>query len=236
LNTQWVSNVTSWLFNRHGVIAILFSALPLFMIQMIWDMESARYPLGFTLMLYGYIIGWNSIFWQRISQNIKPLLIAFVMCYCAFIAFYNLVWSDVIHGVPPENENILMLGMFNYSLLRVLGGLTIFAVAHKFLNVKSTRLSYFNDAVYPFYILHQTFILVIGYNLSKLHLGPIVEPILLIILTVSSCFVGYELIRRTELLRPFFGLKMKGNYGIVIQRTGYIVAMAFIIPIGWRII
>jgi len=129
-----------------------------------------------------------------------------------------------------------MLGMFNYSLMRVLGVMTVFAVAHKFLNVKSEKLSYFNDAVYPFYILHQTLILVIGYNLSKLQLGPIAEPLLLIIFTIIACFMGYELIRRTELLRPFFGLKMKGDYGIVVQRSGYIVAMALIIPIAWRII
>jgi len=236
LNTQWVNRSTTWLFNQHGALAILLSTLPLFIIQISWEMEDARYPLGFTLMLYGYLIGWNTLFWQRISQKIKPLIITFIICYCAFIVFYNLVWLDVIHGVPPENEAILMLGMFNYSLMRILGVLTIFALSHKFLNVKSTKLSYFNDAVYPFYILHQTLILVIGYNLSKLHLGPVVEPILLIIFTVSACFVGYELIRRTELLRPFFGLKMKGDYGVVIQRVGYIAAIALIIPIGWRII
>jgi hypothetical protein len=236
LNTQWINRLTTWLFNQHGALALLLVTLPLFMIQINWDMDSARYPLGFTLMLYGYLIGWNKLFWQRVSQNIKPLFIASIICYCAFIAFYNIVWLDVIHGVPPENDAILMLGMFNYSLMRVLGVLTIFSFAHKFLNVKSTKLSYFNDAVYPFYILHQTLILVIGYNLSKLHLGPVVEPMLLIILTVFTCFCGYELIRRTELLRPFFGLKMKGAYNVALQRIGYIAAMALIIPIGWRII
>jgi len=236
LNTQWLSRATTWLVNQHGALAILLSTLPLFLIQINWSMESARYPLGFTLMLYGYLIGWNTLFWQKISLNIKPLIVASVICYCAFLIFYNLVWLDVIHGVPPEDETILMLGMFNYSLMRVLGVLTVFAIAHKFLNVKSAKLSYFNDAVYPFYILHQTLILVIGFNLSKLQLGPAVEPILLIILTVSACFVGYELIRRTELLRPFFGLKMKGYYGVAIQRAGYITAMALIIPIAWRII
>ena len=122
----------SWLFNRHGMLALLLATLPLFIIQVSWEMENARYPLGFTLMLYGYLIGWNRIFWQRISQNIKPLIIASVLCYCAFIIFYNIVWLDVIHEVHPQNEVIIMLGMFNYSLMRVLGVVTVFAIAHKF--------------------------------------------------------------------------------------------------------
>ncbi len=236
LNSSQVNRAISWLFNRHGMLALLLATLPLFIIQVSWEMEDARYPLGFTLMLYGYLIGWNSVFWQRISQNVKPLFIASVVCYGAFIVFYNIIWLDVIHNVPPKNEAILILGMFNYSLMRVLGVVTVFAIAHKFLNVKSSKLSYFNDAVYPFYILHQTLILVIGFNLSKLHLGAIVEPALLITFTVVACFIGYELIRRTDLLRPFFGLKIQGNYGIVMRRVGYLSAIALTLPFGWRIL
>jgi hypothetical protein len=236
LNTQRVNRSMKWLFNQHGVIAILFSVLPLFIIQISWDIETVRYPLGFTLMVYGYLIGWNTRFWQRVSQNIKTLVIAFLICYCSFIVFYNLVWLDLIHGIEPENSAVLIIGMLNYSLMRVLGVLTVFAIAHQFLNVKSTKLSYFNDAVYPFYILHQTFILVIGYNLSKLNLGPVVEPILLIIFTILSCFIGYEMIRRTDVLRPFFGLKLNGNYGKTLQRIGYAAAIVLILPIGLEII
>ena len=199
-------------------------------------MEKVRYPLGFTLMIYGYLIGWNSVFWQRLNQHIKPLLIAAIVCYCSSIVFYNFFWLDLLKGAQLENPTILLIGMFNYSLMRVLGVLTVFALAYKFLNIKSAKLNYFNDAVYPFYILHQTIILVVGYNLSKLNLGPIIEPILLFTITVCSCFIGYELIRRTELLRPFFGLKMKGNYGAKINNIGYAASLALIIPIGLKII
>lgn len=236
LNTSLVNRAIHWLFRQHGVLAILLSVLPLFVIQINWDMDNVRYPLGFTLMVYGYLIGWNKLFWQRIAANIKPLLVAAAVCYCSFIVFYNQVWLDVIHGVSPENEALILLGMFNYSLMRILGVLTVFALAHKFLNVNSKKLSYFNDAVYPFYILHQTFILVIGYNLSQLNVGPIVEPIMLIFLTTISCFMGYEIIRRNTLLKPFFGLKINHNYGRIIQRVSYAAAALLMIPIGLKII
>jgi hypothetical protein len=236
LNTQWVNRATTWLFNCHGVFAIVLSVLPLFIIQINWEMESVRYPLGFTLMVYGYLIGWNTVFWQRIRQNVKPLFITSVCCYCSFIAFYNLIWLDLLEGIEPAHPAIALLGMLNYSLIRVLGALTVFGFAHKFLNVKSQKLSYFNDAVYPFYILHQTIILVIGYNLSKLSLGPVIEPILLITFTILTCFIGYEIIRRTSLLRPFFGLKVNRDYKKMTLQLGYVAATILILPIGLEII
>jgi hypothetical protein len=120
--------------------------------------------------------------------------------------------------------------------MKVLGVLTVFAAAHKFLNRQSSKLSYFNDAVYPFYILHQTIILVVGYNLSKLSLGPVIEPILLLTFTVSACFIGYEIIRRTNILRPFFGLKIVGCFDKKTRFIGYTFGGLLIVPIGLEII
>jgi hypothetical protein len=236
LNSLWVNKAINWLFKQHCLVAILIAVLPIFVITLNWDLDTVRYPLGFTFLIYGYLIGWNITFWQRINQAIKPLLIGSVICCTTFIIFYNLVWLDLIKGGEVTNQWILMTGMFNYSLMRILGILTVFALAHKFLNLQSKKLTYFNDAVYPFYILHQTFIVVIGYNLSSLSLGPVLEPILLVICTVAACFIGFEIIRRTEPLRPCFGLKMTKNYNTVITRFGYISAYLMIFPIGYIIL
>ena len=126
--------------------------------------------------------------------------------------------------------------MFNYSLLRVVGLLTVIAFAAKFLNIKNKRLNYFNESVFPFYILHQTIIVVVGYNLSTLKLGPVIEPILLLLVTITCCFVGFEIIRRVDILRPCFGLKMNNHYPLFIRRFGYLLASSLIIPIAWKIL
>ena len=146
------------------------------------------------------------------------------------------MWLDLIKGAEVEDEMLLLVAMFNYSLLRVVGLLTVLAFAIKFLNFKSKKLPYFNEAVYPFYILHQTIILVVGYNLSTLSLGPVIEPILLIVITISCCFIGFELIRRVEILRPCFGLKMNNNYSLPTKRLAYLLATILIMPIGWQIV
>jgi hypothetical protein len=236
LNSQWFSKASNWLFKQHFLIALACAVLPIFLIQLNWDQDTVRYPLGFAFMIYGYLIGWNLTFWQRISQAIKPLLIASVICCISFIMFYNLVWLELMKGGEITNQWLVITGMLNYSLMRILGILTVFALAHKFLNKKSTKLEYSNDAVYPFYILHQTLIIVIGYNLSSLNLGPVLEPLLLIACTVAACFIGFEIIRRTELLRPCFGLKMTKNYNLTIRRLGYASAYLMILPIGYNIL
>jgi len=236
LNSKWVVNSMNWFFKQNGLITMMLAVFPIFIIQLNWDSEQVRYPLGFTFMLYGYLIGWNELFWKKVTINNKKLLSTYLIFYIILLIFYNLVWLDLIKGAEIKNELMLIIGMFNYSLVRILGILAIFGFAHKYLNKKTKHLNYFNNAVYPFYILHQTIIIVVGFNLSKLSLGPVAEPIILIISTISCCFIGYEIIRRVEFLKPCFGLKMNANHNLSIKRLGYLLAIALILPIGWEIV
>jgi hypothetical protein len=128
------------------------------------------------------------------------------------------------------------MGMLIYSFVRVAGVLTVLALAYRYLNKKSPSLSYFNEAVYPFYIVHQTIIIVLAYNLAPLELGPIIEPLSVIILTVLLCFVCFEIIRRSDILKPLFGVRIKKNHSKTIKNMGYIFGCLLIIPIGLEII
>ncbi len=85
--------------------------------------------------------------------------------------------------------------------------MTILGWGHHLLNRPMRWLPYATQAVFPWYILHQTIIVVVGFNLAKFSLGPVVEPILVLGLTVGGCFVGYEyIIRRIPFLHPLFGV------------------------------
>jgi len=65
-----------------------------------------------------------------------------------------------------------------------------------------------NDAVLPWYILHQTLIVVFAMWLAKQELGPILEPISLICCTFIGCALAYEVIKRFTVARFIFGLKI----------------------------
>ncbi|MBU2972551.1 hypothetical protein KO527_24765 [Pseudoalteromonas sp. C2R02] len=57
LNSKFVKHGINWLFNQNTAVVIFIATLPLFIIQVNWDLDTVRYPIGFTLMLYGYLIG-----------------------------------------------------------------------------------------------------------------------------------------------------------------------------------
>ena len=71
----------------------------------------------------------------------------------------------------------------------------------------SSALRYLVPAVFPVYILHQTVTVVLAHNLKPLAIPPLVEGILLVMVTFAACFAGYEVVRRVAWLRPLFGLK-----------------------------
>ena len=232
LNATWVTRLTNWLIQQHAALIILVLTAPLFTFQLTLADDETRYAMGFTCMIYGYLIGWHPLFWQRVAVLRKTLLIALLFCAIIVISFYNLVW------LQPESkpEWLNISGLLIYNMMRIVGVFCAFGFAHHYLNKPSTVLRYFNDAVYPFYIIHQTLIIVIGYQLTALSLGPIIEPLLVVVLTIVGCFGLFEIIRRVDLLRFVFGLKMQKHYHKSLTFIGRLLSLIAMLAIGLEII
>jgi peptidoglycan/LPS O-acetylase OafA/YrhL len=87
--------------------------------------------------------------------------------------------------------------------------LAIFGFGMKHLNFSTPFLKYANEAVLPFYILHQTVIVGLGYFVVQWAIPD--WPKFLLILSTSFLIVMalYEfLVRRFNLLRFLFGMKL----------------------------
>ena len=84
--------------------------------------------------------------------------------------------------------------------------LAILGWAHHRLNRPWPWLAWANEAVYPWYVLHQTAIIVLIAWLAPLALGPVAEPVLLAAGTVAACWTLTAIIRRSALLRPLFAM------------------------------
>src|SRR3546814_6947621 len=86
--------------------------------------------------------------------------------------------------------------------------LAIFGWGQVLLDRRFRWLPYCTEAVFPWYILHQSLIVPLAFWLAPMQLGPVVEPALVLGGTIGGCLLLHELvIRRTPLLRPLFGLK-----------------------------
>lgn len=66
---------------------------------------------------------------------------------------------------------------------------------------------YLTEAIFPYYIAHQTIIVLTGHILKPYSLAPGTEFILILVATIAGCVATFELVRRIPILRPLFGLK-----------------------------
>ncbi len=125
----------------------------------------------------------------------------------AFIIFYSTHYSDTI---PPSDAM-----RYFQRVVRALDQwctiLAILGFARLWLNHDGPARRYFTDAIFPFYIVHQTAIVVYAHNLQPFKLPIAIEAVVLIAATISTCFISYEIVRRTRFLRPLFGLKYRSQ-------------------------
>ncbi len=203
LNSKWMNAMTHWLAAKSGWLSLLILLIPIVVIE--FSLEETREALGMLFLCFGFVLGWHPQFWQKLRNNAFRLLIAALVCYLLLAYFYNVYW---VGPNRTSDQLILSIGQIIYGFDRLVWVLAILGLGFRLLNKPSTQLSYFNDAVYPFYILHQTFIIALGYELSRFNLGGPLESLLVISLTFVALFVCYELIRRSNILRPVFGLKL----------------------------
>jgi len=68
---------------------------------------------------------------------------------------------------------------------------------------------YLTEAIFPFYIVHQTAIVLLAHFMKPLGLRPLVEGPLLVAATAAICFASFEVVRRVGWMRPLFGLAPK---------------------------
>ena len=151
------------------------------------------------------------------------------------LILHNLLEEGALSWMGFPEANLKFLGLISYSLSRVLGALTLLSLAYTYLNVKSDKLNYWSEGVYTFYILHQSILIVAAYWLSSFDLGAfgaVLEPIAVIVMTIAGCLAGYEVIRRSSLLRPLFGMKQAVTYSYKAQRLGYVCASILIMPLA----
>jgi membrane-bound acyltransferase YfiQ involved in biofilm formation len=155
-----------------------------------------------TFFLIGYLIGRDEGFWNELERMRVVTLAAAVVCF-GLLMTRDLLVAEGSFALADE-----VRALITYSN-RWLWIIAIFGWGHRLLNRPSPQLSYATQAVYPWYILHQTVTIVIAANVAPYSLGPVVEPALVLGGTIAGCYVLYEfVIRRVRILQPLFGVSI----------------------------
>ena len=154
---------------------------------------------------------------------------ALVFYFFFFISGYILICINASFwkAVLKIRHLTLMLGILTFSLITFveMGGLlfgffkvintwswilTIFGFASKSLNKESKLIKYRNEAVYPFYLLHQTITVICGYFLMHSDMHYFFKMLIMTVITFAGSWLIYEfIILKISLLQPLFGVKRR---------------------------
>jgi glucan biosynthesis protein C len=113
----------------------------------------------------------------------------------------TLIETGIIDRDTPADA--MLANVFTWSWLLVFLGF-----GRQYLSVDNRLLRWARDASYPVYILHQTVIITVAYFVIEQPWTPGTKYWLVLLATLLSCVLLYELVlRRSALLRLLFGIK-----------------------------
>ena len=185
------------------------------------------YLLGFVLALpMAYInpdsilglrefAGWNMIFYiiillfgyvvfadERIQQTIiKQRYASLIIAIALYLLFKG--------GLYIKTSTHMIGWWLQYTLSSWCFVLAILGFGMKYLTSTGPFLSYATEAVLPFYMLHQPVILLIALWVIKIQIPVIVKYLMIAVLSFIGIMVPYEVIRRVNVLRFLFGMKIR---------------------------
>lgn len=163
----------------------------------------ANHAHRFTTLLLGYFAARSPAFWNAVRRA-WPLAAVYAAGFVVLVAgLERLGWPDTGEAVSAAFD--MMTVLYAWSVI-----VTLLGLAQRFLQQDGPARRYLTEAIFPFYILHQTITVVAGYYIARAGWDVWTQFAGLAAITFAGCILGFEIIRRVALLRPLFGLKPDG--------------------------
>jgi hypothetical protein len=162
-----------------------------------------NHAVYFFLFALGTLLARTPLVWPRLDAlRWYSLAIAFG-CWTGLMAWFALP-DDVFKGWQLQAWLFPMRAVYALCAWSAIAAACGFA--HRHLQFDSAARRYLTEAVFPVYIVHQTLIVTLAHALKPLHRSPGLEGFMLVVSTLCLSFGTFELVRRSALLRPLFGL------------------------------
>ncbi|HLG16462.1 MAG TPA: acyltransferase [Blastocatellia bacterium] len=207
--------------------AILLLAIPVVSIELFVGLGESvgwnRYSF-LSFLIFGYLFASNAGFEELAKRDSTIGLIAGTITVAAFFWVSVLAWqagTDPSHGYALESVLWrLFKGCSSWFWVIAIGGLGQRYKQHRASREQRADLragepgpahkvlQYANEAVMPFYVIHQAVIVIIGFYVVKWDAGVMAKYWIISLASLAGSLLLYEtLARRTSVTRFLFGMK-----------------------------
>jgi hypothetical protein len=191
--------IAPWLF----LFAARATLFPLFGETHDFRQDWYLHTLYLGAFLFGFGIAKHQPFFDACTRSRWFALAAALAAWAATMAFYA-SFSD--ERPAPDWLRFVFRGVREMHAWTAI--VAAFGFAHRHLrNADGPIRRTLTEAIFPFYLVHQTVIVVAGHHLDDIQLPLWIEAPLLIAVTALACWAAYALARLLAPLRPWFGLR-----------------------------
>jgi peptidoglycan/LPS O-acetylase OafA/YrhL len=163
------------------------------------------HALYLSVFLFGFAIAKHQPFFDRCVQLRWVALALGLAAWAALVVYFNAHPEGV---EPPEWLRAIMRSVRELDAWCAI--VAAIGFAHRYLkNADGPVRHLLTQAIFPFYLIHQTIIVVAGHYIDDLGLTLWIEAPLLIGATALGCWLFFDLGRRVPALRVWIGLPSK---------------------------
>lgn len=186
-------------FVRPGTIFLF--AVPLIVAGGLPDIGGKNIFYYFTLFVYGYVLMADARFKEILDRHKMSALVlglSLLLIYIGISAFGVRIptWLAIVRGMCYDGF------ITGFLLIAILG------FGQKYLDFTNRALRYASEAAYPFYILHQTVIVIVGFFVVQWDVGVLAKFCTIVAAATLATTLAYELVvKRTNVTRFLFGMK-----------------------------
>jgi len=210
---RFISWLAGWSIRQGGiflfVVPLAIVRVGLYWIPKTTDRTWALFLTYAQFFVYGYLFSRNDRFTESVKKHGW-------LCLALWLVLFPLVGGIITIGMNVDLADGLGFSLWFaiwgvvYSIIRWSAVVFLLSLGARYLNFSNKFLAYSNEAVLPFYLFHQTIILIAGWFILPLAISGLAKFALIVVIAFPTILILYEVfVRRINFTRFLFGMLPK---------------------------
>jgi glucan biosynthesis protein C len=205
-----IDRLAGWT-SRPGGIFLFLIPLAIIRIGFRWlPLDTDRTWADFLWYACYFVIGYILAADERFTASIKRSGWIGLTMWIVFFWVIGALFTFVLGFETDSGQGIwylYVLWQINCSIFSWGSVVFMLSLGAKYLNLTNGLLTYANEAVLPFFLFHQTIILIVGWYIIPLAIGNIAKFLIIVLISFPVIMILYEVfVRHIGFMRFLFGM------------------------------